>query len=192
LGIVANHLTYAMFFESGYRMTNVTEEFNVTTHFDESLAAKYDRRIRMFCPSYDALHQMIIPWLQNLPDDVSFLSAGAGTGAEIVTLGKHFPCWSFVAVDVSADMITSCKDRVNNIGMDARVSFFNGRLQDYRSFTSFDAASSVFVSHFIKDRAEKLSYFKSIAENLKIGGIFVFADLFGDKSSAEFTQLLDA
>lgn len=173
-------------------MTAVTEEFNVTTHFDESLAEKYDRRIRMFCPSYDALHQMIIPWFQNLPDDVSFLSAGAGTGAEIVTLGNCFPFWSFVAVDVSADMISCCQHRINEVGMARRVVFFNGRLQDYRSVTSFDVASSVFVSHFIKGREEKLSYFRSISENLKTGGLLVIADLFGDKTSPEFTSLLDA
>ncbi|WP_428569290.1 MAG: SAM-dependent methyltransferase [Solidesulfovibrio sp. DCME] len=173
-------------------MTKATKEFDVARHFDESLAAKYDRRIRQFCPNYDALHRMLIPWLQGLPAAADFLSVGAGTGAEVVTLGKIFPRWRFVAVDVSPDMIKACQARATDAGLADRVACFTGRLQDYASSASFDAVSSVFVSHFIKGRAEKLSYFKSISENLKVGGLLVVADLFGEKGSAEFTALLDA
>ncbi len=173
-------------------MPQATEQFDASSHFDESLAAKYDRRIRLFCPSYDALHQMIVPWLQSLPEQSSFLSAGAGTGAEIFTLGKRFPFWHFTAVDVSPDMLNACQSRVAEAGMASQVAFFNGRLQEYQSPTLFDAASSVFVSHFIKGRDEKLAYFRSIAASLKPGGVFILADLFGDKGSPEFEQLLNA
>jgi tRNA (cmo5U34)-methyltransferase len=173
-------------------MTQPSEQFNVTAHFDESLAAKYDRRIRLFCPSYDALHQMIVPWLQELPEESTFLSAGAGTGAEIVTLGKCFPFWCFAAVDVSPDMLSACQQRAAEAEMANRVTFFNGRLQEYQSSAPFDAASSVFVAHFIKGREEKLAYFRSIAANLKPGGLLIFADLFGDKTAIEFARLLNA
>lgn len=173
-------------------MTIASEQFDVVTHFDESLAAKYDRRIRQFCPSYDALHKMIVPWLQGLPESSSFLSAGAGTGAEIVTLGKFFPSWRFVAVDVSSDMLNACQARTKEIAMANRVTFFNGQLQNYQSPALFDAASSIFVAHFIKSKEEKLAYFRSIAANLKPGGVLIFADLFGDKNSPEFAKLLNA
>jgi tRNA (cmo5U34)-methyltransferase len=169
-----------------------SEQFDATTHFDESLAAKYDRRIRLFCPSYDALHQMIVPWLQGLPKGSAFLSAGAGTGAEIVTLGKCFPSWRLVAVDVSPDMLNACQHRAAEAEMANRVTFFNGRLQEYQSPGLFDAASSVFVAHFIKGREEKLVYFRSIAANLKPGGLLILADLFGDKGSPDFDRLLNA
>jgi tRNA (cmo5U34)-methyltransferase len=173
-------------------MSQATEQFDALSHFDESLAAKYDRRIRLFCPSYDALHQMIVPWLQSLPEQSSFLSAGAGTGAEILTLGKRFPSWHFTAADVSADMLNACQCRVSEAGMANRVAFFNGRLQEFQSPAPFDAASSVFVSHFIKGRGEKLAYFRAIAASLKPGGVFILADLFGDKGSPEFERLLNA
>ena len=173
-------------------MIQSSEQFDATTHFDESLAAKYDRRIRLFCPSYDALHQMIVPWLQLLPEYSTFLSAGAGTGAEIINLGKRFPSWRFVGVDISVDMLNACQNRVAEAGITNRATFFNGRLQDYQSPAPFDAASSVFVAHFIKGREEKLAYFRSIAANLKPGGLFVLADLFGDKDSPEFERLLNA
>jgi len=176
----------------GMTMPQAIEQFDASSHFDESLAAKYDRRIRLFCPSYDALHQLLVPWLQSLPEQSSFLSAGAGTGAEILTLGKRFPFWHFTAVDVSLDMLNACQNRVADAGMANRVAFFNGRLQEYQSPTPFDAASSVFVSHFIKGREEKLAYLRSIAANLKLGGLFILADLFGDKGSPEFERLLTA
>ncbi len=168
------------------------EQFDASTHFDDGLAAKYDRRIRLFCPSYDALHEIIPVWFQRLPECTNFLSAGAGTGAEILALGKIFPSWRFTAVDVSRDMLKACHDRISDAGMAKRVTFFNGQLQEYQSPTPFDAASSVFVSHFIKGRDEKLAYFHSVSSNLKPGGIFVLADLFGDKGSPTFGQLLDA
>ncbi|NDY57818.1 class I SAM-dependent methyltransferase [Desulfovibrio sulfodismutans] len=172
-------------------MTKLNGEFNVERHFDKSLSEKYDRRIRMFCPSYDALHRMILPWFQGLPKDALFLSSGAGTGAEIMSLGKMFPSWRFVAVDSSSNMINACQDNAAEARLNERVTFFNGRLQDCKLSTPCDAASSIFVSHFIKCREGKLSYFRSISANLKIGGVLVFADLFGDKTSPEFATLMD-
>lgn len=171
---------------------DMSEQFDAAAHFDENIAAKYDRRIRSFCPSYDALHRMIVPWLQGLPEDTCFLSAGAGTGAEVLTLGKQFPSWRFVAVDVSIDMLNACQSRACEQGMIDRVTFFNGRLQDYKSTIQFDAASSIFVSHFIKDRREKSEYFRSIAASLRPGGLFILADLFGYKNSPEFARLFRA
>lgn len=65
-------------------------------------------------------------------------------------------------------------------------------MQEYQPPAPFDAASSIFVAHFIKNREEKLAYFRSIAANLKSGGLLVVADLFGDKSSPDFARLLNA
>jgi len=146
----------------------------------------------LFCPSYDALHRMIVPWVQGLPENSTFLSAGAGTGAEVVTLGGRFPSWRFVAVDASIDMLDACRKRTDEAGITDRVAFFHGRLEDYPSPAPFDAASSIFVAHFIKGRQEKLTYFRSIAANLKLGGLLVIADLFGDRNSPEFVRLLNS
>jgi tRNA (cmo5U34)-methyltransferase len=173
-------------------MMQAFEQFDATIHFDEKLATKYDRRIRYFCPSYDVLHQIIAAWLRRLPEQANFLSSGAGTGAEILALGKYFGSWRFTAVDPSRDMLKACHDRIVDAGMANRATFFNGRLEDYQSTAPFDAASSVFVSHFIKRKEEKLAYFRAVSANLKPGGVFILADLFGDKASPAFGQLLDA
>jgi tRNA (cmo5U34)-methyltransferase len=173
-------------------MPQPTERFDASAHFDEDLAAKYDRRIRLFCPSYDALQQMLVPWLVSLPEHSTFLSAGAGTGAEILTLGRRFPSWRFVAVDVSPDMLDACRQRLSEVGFLERVKFFNGPLQQYRSPAPLDGVSSVFVAHFIKGREEKLAYFRSVAANLRPGGLFVLADLFGDQEAPAFERLFEA
>jgi len=173
-------------------MAKSCEQFQATAHFDEGLAAKYDRRIRLFCPSYDALHHMLASLLHPVGERARILAAGVGTGAEIVTLGEAFPGWSFVGVDVSPDMLQACRRRLAAAGMESRAELANSRLEDYRSAVAFDAASSVFVAHFIKDRKEKLAYFRSIAGNLRPGGLLVLADLYGDSSSGGFRKLLDA
>lgn len=173
-------------------MAQPTEQFDASAHFDEGLATKYERRIRLFCPSYDALHQMLVPWLLGLPERSTFLSAGAGTGAEILTLGRQFPLWRFVAVDVSPDMLDACRRRLSEAGLTERVTFFNGPLQEYESPASVDGASSVFVAQFIKGREEKLAYFRAVAANLRPGGLFILADLFGVEGSPAFARLFKA
>ena len=169
-----------------------SEQFEVSAHFNKTLADTYEKRIRLFCPNYDALHAMIASLLTDLPERANFLSAGAGTGTEILMLGRLFPDWHFHAVDNSAEMLNVCHGRVAQAGMNERVTYFHGRMQEFMGDPAFDAASSVFVSHFIKGREEKLSYFNSIASHLKPGGLFVLADLFGDRDLPEFSQLLEA
>jgi len=167
-------------------------QFDAAAHFNEDISAKYERRIRSFCPSYDALHQMLAPCFVGLPENASFLSAGAGTGAEVLALSKQYPAWRFVCVDASSDMLNACRRRVAASGITDQVRFFTGRLQDYNSPASFDAASSIFVSHFIKSREEKSEYFRSIATSLRPGGLLVLADLFGDRNTPEFASLFRA
>lgn len=173
-------------------MTQAQNQFDVTQYFDESFSTQYDRKIRLFCPSYDALHKMLIPWLQELPENANFLSAGAGTGAEIVNLGKVFSNWNFVAVDASSDMLNACHQRLKSVDMDNRVTLVNSKVNDYKFPGGFDGASSIFVAHFIKDKQEKLAYLSSLASNLKPGAILVIADLFGDRETLEFDRLLNA
>ncbi|WP_159732153.1 cyclopropane-fatty-acyl-phospholipid synthase family protein [Methylosinus sp. Ce-a6] len=173
-------------------MSQSRDAFDAAAHFDAASAMRYDRRIRSFCSSYDALHHISAAWFERLPARAEFLCAGAGTGAEILALGRRFPFWRFTAVDVSRDMTKACRDRVVAAGMADRVACFQGRLQEFRSATSFDAASSIFVSHFIAGREEKLAYFRAVSSLLKPGASFVLADLFGDRASREFEPLLHA
>ena len=165
--------------------------FSASEHFNSKMADEYECRIRRFCCGYDSLHQMLAPLLYTLPENAVFLSAGAGTGTEIIHLATQFPFWQFVAVDVSIDMIQACKLKAMNADVADRVTFIHGQLEVCRPEMRFDAASSIFVAHFIRERDKKLAYFRAVAEALNPGGIFVFADLFGNRQSPDFLQLFN-
>lgn len=173
-------------------MSALPEPFDAATYFDAGVAARYDQGIRLSCPGYDALHAMVASLLRLLPDDARVLSAGAGTGAEILALGRRFPAWRFTAVDVSPDMLRACAVRVQAAGMAGRVEAFAGRVEDYPREERFDAATSIFVAHFISGAERKLGYLRSIAGRLKPGAPLVLADLHGAKGSPEFIELLKA
>jgi len=168
------------------------EDFDVASFFDAGTASRYDRVIRISCPAYDALHRMVAPWLTLLPRDARFLSAGAGTGAEIISLARRFPDWRFAGVDASADMLRICGQRLAGEQLAARVELHHARLEDYRGAAPFDAASSVFVVNYIHGRERKLAYLRALAGQLKPGAILVLADLFGDARAPDFIRLLRA
>lgn len=174
------------------RLANSIPAFDPEDYFDRDVAARYDQGIRLSCPGYDALHRMLAPLLQLLPAEARFLCAGAGTGAEIIVLAARFRLWRFVGVDVSADMLDQCRRATTSAGIADRVTLHGGRMEEYHGSAPFDAASSFFVSHFIKGPQAKLAYFRSIAANLRPGASFILADLFGDRASPEFVQLMQA
>lgn len=166
-------------------------DFEVSAYFGTGHATIYDRRIRQRCPSYDALHAILPHFLTGLSGTARILSAGAGTGAEILSLGRHFPACRFVAADISADMLEVCRERMTAAGLAQRVDFHHGPVQDLAADATFDAATSVLVSHFILDRSERLAYYRAIADRLKPGGAFILVDLFGDMQTPAFSRLFE-
>jgi len=173
-------------------MSSAPPTFDPAQYFNRDLAARYDQGIRLSCPAYDALHVMMVPLLQLLPADARFLSAGAGTGAEVIALATRFPRWRFTAVDVSGDMLQECRTRAARAGVLDRLRLHQGRMEDFREGAVHDAGASIFVAHFITDPAARLAYLRAIAANLKPGADFILADLYGDRDAAEFVPLLQA
>jgi tRNA (cmo5U34)-methyltransferase len=170
---------------------NTDARFDVESHFDESWAAAYEKQIRQFCPAYDALHRMLPGWFSGVPEKARFLSAGAGSGAELLALGAAYPDAELHGVDLSADVLSVCKSRLQTAGLAERVHLHLGTVQAYRAAELFDGASSVFVAHFIRETKERLAYFRTIADCLKHGATFVFADLFGDKADPDFRLVFE-
>jgi len=166
--------------------------FDAAAYFNAEVAERYGEGIRLSCPSYDGLHQSLVALLRALPRDARHLSVGTGTGEELLTLGRHYPGWRLVGVDLSADMLRTCRRRVLAAGLAERVELFHGALQDYPGAGPFDAASSIFVAHFLPTSDAKRDYLRAIAERLRPGAWFVLADLHGDRHSKEFATLLEA
>ena len=172
------------------------QPFKPVQHFDDTMATRYEKRIRLFCPGYTALHSMLPSLLQSaepsLLPNARFLSVGAGTGEEVLTLGASFPGWEFLAVDVSSEMLALAQEKATAAGMATRVTFFQGFLQECKTPHLYDAASSIFVAHFIKEPEARRDYFNTIANRLKPGAPFILADLYGAQVTPQFNELFAA
>ncbi len=128
-------------------MTTSTSEY-----FNASQTSKYDREIRASIPGYESLHEMTNDLMRAvMPQKANILIVGAGTGMELVTLGIANPEWTFTAVDLSDEMLSICKTNVSKAGISNRVNIHCGSVDELGMGQTFDAATSILVSHFIKD-----------------------------------------
>lgn len=162
-------------------------------YFDASRSLQYDRKIKASMPGYEAIHAMTHDFLRlALPESANILVVGAGTGMELVTLGIANPGWRFTAVDTSAEMIEVCRNTIRNAGVEERVTIHLGPIDELPQHESFHAATSILVSHFIPATEERLAFYKAISSRLCGKGIFIIADLMGEKDSARFDLLMNA
>ena len=156
-------------------------------------AADYDRRIRSTWPFYEAIHPAINAMLRGLlPADSELLIVGAGTGAEILELGKANSGWHFIGVDPAQPMLDLAKEKIQAAGLTDRVAFFNGYVDDLPTDRLYDGATAAMVLHFIADDGGKLNLLCGVAERLKSGAPLVLMDANGDLSAPGTELLLEA
>lgn len=99
-------------------MTNASPS-PVHDYFSLEKSKIYDIQIRQSIPGYEAMHHMVYAFLSNeLTDDAYLLVAGAGTGMEIVFMGKHKPSWRFTAFDTSPEMLAVCAYNLREAGIE--------------------------------------------------------------------------
>jgi tRNA (cmo5U34)-methyltransferase len=157
--------------------------------FTEDHARRYDERNRALAPISEGLHFSTTLALEDLPARARILSVGAGTGAEVLSLAKAFPGWSFVAVEPSRSMLEVCRERVQRAGLADRCELFHGFVRDLPAQPAFDGATALLVAHFVK-RDQRLEFFRSITERLRVGGSLVNAEISFDLRSSEFPSML--
>ena len=161
--------------------------------FDADRAAAYDDRIRRLFPGYDRLQETVAAVLAaNLPKTARLLVAGAGTGTEILQMGRAHPQWRFTAVDPSPAMMEWCRQKVADAGLDDRVEYVDAPVEKMPKTRSFDAATSLLVTHFIEGEEAKRHYFHSIAKRLTPGAPLVWADLYRPSEDDAFQRLWTA
>jgi tRNA (cmo5U34)-methyltransferase len=124
-------------------------------HFDATNAASYDERWAPLLPLRDSLHLQIGLLLQDLAAEARVLCVGAGTGAELLALARLFPTWHFVALDPSEPMLTICRQRAEAGGIVSRCEFHAGYVDDLPDRQEFHAATSLLVSHFLIEPAQR-------------------------------------
>lgn len=162
---------------------------NLTQAFDAHAEA-YDRNVEPIAAIKDALHLLMRWQLSTLPDDARVLLSGAGTGAEARFLAPIFPRWRFTLVDPSGAMLDVARHRAAEEGFADRCEFQVGLVSSLAT-GSFDAATSVLVSHFITDAAERQAHFAEIAKRLKPRGLLFNADLCADLEDPSLGPVMD-
>jgi tRNA (cmo5U34)-methyltransferase len=159
--------------------------------FDQEMAARYDKRNAKSAPVRDALHFLIRTILSDLPVNARILCVGIGTGSELLDLAQAFPQWQFTAVEPSAPMLDICRQRVEESGITSRCTFHEGYLDSLPAADSFDAATCLFVSHFVMQPEERSNLFHQIAIRLRPQGYLINADVAYDLSSSDYPSILE-
>lgn len=158
--------------------------------FDENGAAAYDERWTVFAPMQQSLYAVIGAILTEFPRDARILCVGAGTGSEIIALAAKYPGRHFTAIEPAPAMLAVCRRRVADNGFADRCTFHEGYLDTLPAGELFDAATCLFVSHFVMPPAERSGFFGEIAARLRPGAMLISADLSADLASAAYESLL--
>lgn len=157
--------------------------------FNQDMAKRYDERNNKLSAISDNLHFLVRLVLADLPEHARILCVGVGTGAEILSLAKARPEWTFVGVDPSKEMLEVCRSRLVQEGVSQRCELIHGYVQDAPAGAAFDGVVSILVAHFIP-RAERQSFYRDIIERLKLKGYFVSAEISADLDAPEFPAML--
>jgi tRNA (cmo5U34)-methyltransferase len=159
--------------------------------FDRDRASSYDKTWAKLAPTRDALHLIIRAILHDLPANARILCVGVGTGAELIDLAQAFPQWQFTAVEPAAPMLDICRQKLEECGITSRCTFHEGYLDTLPPSDSFDAATCLFVSHFIMEPEERRNFFHQIALRLRPQGYLISSDIAYDRSSSAYPDILN-
>ncbi len=160
--------------------------YDTVKRFNER-ATKYDSDIETIIPGYSNLHQLISYILKNrLSKRARILIAGTGTSREAVTLASENKGWKIVAFDSAEEMIKVSSEKIKKLKLGEQINLVHGTVDCVENI-KFNAATSVLVMHFIKN---KKSFLNEIYKRLKPGGCFILVDICGNKRSGEFNELL--
>jgi tRNA (cmo5U34)-methyltransferase len=135
----------------------------------------YDECIEVSIPHYKLLHQELmrcLPFDQTKP--LRVLDLGVGTGKTLGLILDAFPQSRGTGVDLFEKMLN--RARSNLARHVRRTEYIKGDIRKIRfEPASFDLVVSVLAVHHLRDR-EKQAVFRSVAQWLSPGGLFVLGD----------------
>lgn len=100
--------------------------------------------------------------------ELQLLVVGAGGGAEIEAFLPPNPGWRLTGVDPSQDMLALARGRTERSGVADRVCLVRGAVDDLPADAVFDAATCLFVLHFLADD-DKRALLRGIALRVRLG-----------------------
>ena len=156
-------------------------------------ATDYDERICKTFPFYETIHTAINAVLRvHLGTESEILIVGAGTGAEILELGKTNPKWRFLGVDPAKSMLDLAQEKIEAAGLTDRVCLFNGLVADLPIGKLYDGATAAMIMHFLPDNGGKIEFLRAIASHLKSGAPFILMDANGDLNAPASELMIEA
>jgi tRNA (cmo5U34)-methyltransferase len=162
-----------------------------TIVFDQERAANHDKQFAKLAPMRAGLDLSICMVLSELPDDARILCVGVGTGTELIALAQHFPLWQFTAIEPAIPMLNICRQKAEEHGIASRCTFHEGYLDSLPTSDIFDAATCIWVSHFMTQREERHNFFRQISARLRSNGYLVSSDAASDMSTPAYQSLLE-
>jgi len=152
-------------------------------------ARVYDERNLPLAPIAENMHFLIRLILKNAPVRARVLCVGVGTGAEILSLSKSFPEWTFVGVDPSSGMLDVCRERLSTAGVLNRTELIHGYVHDVPLAENYDAALSILVAHFVK-RQDRLNFYEAMCDRLSDNGTLINTEISYDLNSPKFQSMI--
>lgn len=157
--------------------------------FNKDASLAYDERNRQLAPIADCMHFLIRLVLREFPARAHVLCVGVGTGAEILSLSKAFPEWTFVGVDPSTPMLDVCRERLAAAGVSDRCELIHGYVHDVPPGEKFDVTLSILVAHFVQ-REDRLGFYKAMYDRLRPNGYLINTEISCDVNAEEFPSML--
>lgn len=135
----------------------------------------YAQAVRRVNVGYDLLFTLTHCFLRALDrPELDLLVVGVGGGAEIERFLPDNPGWRITGVDPSHDMLGLAQAKTEELGVWERVTMLRGTVEDLTVEARFDAATCLFVLHFLTDEA-KLETLRGIAQRLRPGAPLLVA-----------------
>lgn len=112
-----------------------------------------------------------------LRDQASILVVGAGGGRELETLGSSSKSYRLVGVDPSSEMLALAQSSVEKHALAQRTMLIEGFVDDLPPEVLHEAATSLFVMHFLADDGAKRDLLKAIRQRLQVGAPYLHVDV---------------
>lgn len=142
--------------------------------FDAEYGAAYERTARQMAPARDTSYALAWLLLKHaLPEQARVLIVGTGTGKELATFGAAQPSWTFTGVETSSQMVGLTRETLRGAGLEGRTELVEGQVHDLPNDPAFDAATLLYVLHFLPDDAAKLELLSAVAARLRPGALLV-------------------
>ncbi|MEI5993050.1 class I SAM-dependent methyltransferase [Candidatus Enterococcus mansonii] len=144
----------------------------IQAHFDQE-AQEFDDVIQKIIPYYN---QMIEALVASIPFDtdhpISVIDLGCGTGTVACAIQEVYPNAVFTCVDMSEEMLTIAKQKLNNQALCISSSF-----EKLTFDTTYDVVVSSLALHHLENQASHQQFYRQIYDALKPNGLFINADV---------------